>query len=260
MYHDVIRAGHVDASGFPGAGPARYKLEWGRFLEHLDLLERIVARGPDVADRAASGRVPPGSWSLTFDDGGVSALEIGEELARRGWRAHFLIPTDFIDKPGFLGRDDITALGRMGHLIGSHSCSHPARMSSCSWAELMDEWRRSTELLSELLGEKVCLASVPGGYYSTTVVRAAAAAGIATLYTSEPVRTASAIDGCVVIGRYAVVRGTPARTAADVAAGRSLPWLRQRASWNVRKGAKTLGGGLYPKARAAVLKRVGSHR
>ena len=35
MYHDVVEQESVDASGFPGRGPARYKLDWTLFDRHL---------------------------------------------------------------------------------------------------------------------------------------------------------------------------------------------------------------------------------
>lgn len=259
MYHDVIRGGDPDASGFPGSAAARYKLGWEQFIEHLDLFA-TTARQPGTVDLLVGGRALAGSWSLTFDDGGASAFDVGEELARRGWQGQFFISTDFIGRRAFLAPEGIRALSGMGHVIGSHSCSHPSRMSSRSSTDLLDEWRRSVELLSELVGQRVSVASVPGGYYSKAVARAAAAAGIEALYTSEPVRAVRSIEECLVIGRYAMVRGVSARTAADVLAGRRLPWLRRQAAWNVRKAAKAAGGGTYPRVRAALLARLGSSR
>ena len=259
MYHDVVR-GDSDASGFPGAGPARYKLEWERFVEHLQALERATPGVPDTVETFLERCAGPGSWSLTFDDGGSSALGIGEELARRRWRAHFFVTTDFIGDPGFLTPGDVRNLSDMGHVIGSHSCSHPTRMSACSPTELRDEWGRSVEVLSELVGRQVTTASVPGGYFASGVATAAAAVGISALYTSEPVRAVRSTNGCLVIGRYAALRGTPASTVVDVALGRPLPWLRRRATWDAAKLAKAIGGELYPKARRAWLARRDASR
>jgi peptidoglycan/xylan/chitin deacetylase (PgdA/CDA1 family) len=255
MYHDVIRGGDSDASGFRGAGPARYKLEWSHFVDHLDELERTMRRAPETAEDLLAGRADAGSWSLTFDDGGWSALGIGEELAKRGWRGHFFVGTDFVATPGFLTAEAIRALSSMNQLIGSHSCSHPARMSSLSPAELRGEWSRSIEVLSEILDRRVSIASVPGGYYSKEVARAAAAAGIEALYTSEPVRTVRSTDGCLVVGRYPVLRGASSRRVVAVACGSRLPWLRRRAVWRGGKVLKRIGGENYLKVRAAVFAR-----
>lgn len=255
LYHDVIRGGDPDAIGFPGATAARYKLDWAAFVEHLEELERVTAGPPDVIDDLLADRAGSQSWSITFDDGGSSALAAGEELARRGWRAHFFCVSDLVGRPGFIGVEEIAALRAMGHVIGSHSRSHPNRMSALPWPELVEEWRASAERLGALVGEPVLSAAVPGGSYSPVVARAAAAAGVEALFTSEPVRRARHVDGCLVVGRHAVRRTTSAATVARAATGGHRPWLRQRAAWTAAKAAKAVGGETYAKARAAVLAR-----
>src|SRR5437879_9095462 len=123
----------------------------------------------------------------TCNDGRVSApTAIAWIQDRYGWRAHFLITTDYIGKPAFLNEDQIRALRKSGHVIGTHSGSHPRRMSALGWEELLEEWSRSTKTLSDVLGEPVTVASVPGGCYSRRVAAAAAASGIKALFTSEP--------------------------------------------------------------------------
>jgi peptidoglycan/xylan/chitin deacetylase (PgdA/CDA1 family) len=255
LYHDVIRGGDPDASGFAGAGPARYKLDWAAFTEHLDALRDATADPPDAVDDLLGGTTGPRSWAITFDDGGESALPTGEELARRGWRGHFFCVSERIGRPGFLGAEEVHALRGMGHVIGSHSRTHPSRISALPWPELVEEWRVSAALLGDVLGERVVSAAVPGGWYAPVVARAAAAAGLRALFTSEPIRRVGSVDGCLVIGRHAVRRGTPAATVAQAAAGRPWPWLRQRAAWNARKAAKTAGRGGYERARRALLAR-----
>jgi peptidoglycan/xylan/chitin deacetylase (PgdA/CDA1 family) len=254
MYHDVV-SGDRGASGLAGSGPAHYKLTWERFSEHLDLIGEIVGAPPAVVDDPPAGRLSSPSWSITFDDGGVSALEVGQELSRRRWRAYFFVTTGRIGSLGFVDADAIRALDRMGHTVGSHSVTHPERMAALAPDELLHEWRTSVETLSELLGKQVRTASVPGGHYGRRVAVAAAHAGIATLFTSEPVRTARRVDGCLVIGRYSIRRNTSAVDAARAAAGRSGPWLRQYVGWNVRKPVKALAGDHYDRIRRAVLGR-----
>jgi peptidoglycan/xylan/chitin deacetylase (PgdA/CDA1 family) len=244
MYHDVV-SGDPDASGFPGPGPAHYKLPWTTFIAHLDGISRAVEGPPKVADDLLAARKAFSSWSLTFDDGGASMFDAGEELARRKWRGHFFIITNFVGESGFLDTSAIQELRRMGHVIGSHSLSHPARMSSLSEQELMNEWHTSLAALSEILGEKVRTASVPEGYYTRRVADAARRAGIAALFTSEPVRSPSWVGGCIIIGRLSIRRNTNAREAASAAAGRSSLWLRQYAGWNFRKPVKAILGEDY---------------
>ena len=90
---------------------------------------------------------------------------------------------------------------------------------------------------------------MPGGLYSRSVGRAAAAAGYTTLFTSLPSQRLRSIDGCRLIGRYAIRSDTAAGEAAAAAAGRPLPWARQRAAWGLRGAVKTVAGPRYESVR-----------
>jgi peptidoglycan/xylan/chitin deacetylase (PgdA/CDA1 family) len=250
MYHDVAEDAAPDLSGFSGPGPARYKVPAAVFAAHLDAIAAVCPHPPARLDASP----PQGGWALTFDDGGASAVEIARRLAARRWCGAFFITTGRIGTPGFVTEDDLHELERLGQVVGSHSHSHPSRMSVLSPGEQIAEWRTSTGRLAEILGHPVTTASVPGGYFSREVAASAAAAGIRVLCTSEPVTAPRWIDGCTVAGRYAVHRSTSATTAA-AAATSSAPWLRQRAGWAARKVAKRVGGPAYLKARAAILAR-----
>jgi peptidoglycan/xylan/chitin deacetylase (PgdA/CDA1 family) len=254
MYHGVV-ADHGRPDGFAGPGAAAYSVAPARFAEHLEQIAALTAGPPARVDAVADGTVGRRAWLLTFDDGAASALEAAEQLARRSWPAHFFIATDLVGNPGFLGWDDVRGLACAGHVIGSHSCSHPHRMAACSWEQLLHEWSRSADVLAEALGRPVSTASVPGGLYSPRVGRAAAAAGFATLFTSVPSQRLGSIDGCLLIGRYAIRRDTPAAEAAAAAAGRAVPWARQRVAWELRGAAKRIGGGRYEHVRRALLAR-----
>jgi peptidoglycan/xylan/chitin deacetylase (PgdA/CDA1 family) len=192
---------------------------------------------------------------LTFDDGGSSAVAAGDELARRSWPAHFFIVTDLVGTPGFVDWDGVRALAEQGHVIGSHSSSHPDHIASCSSEQLALEWAESVAALTEAIGAPVTTASVPGGYYTPEVGRAAAAAGITCLFTSEPVAQARSVGGYMLVGRNAVRRDTATADVAAAAAGRARPWLRQRAAWQLRGVAKRAAGPYYRRLRAALLAR-----
>jgi hypothetical protein len=249
-FHDVVEDGRHDLSGFPGRAAGRYKLTWADFERHLAAI--AGAGGPRPSPVAENGSGPSAAGVqvlLTFDDGGACAVEIGEALARRGWCGHFLIPVDYVARPGFLGADGIRALRELGHVVGSHSSSHPARMSACADAQLFDEWSRSREALEEIVGERVVVASVPGGYFSRRVAAAAASAGIRVLFTSEPKVSADEIDGCLVLGRYRIVRTTAPETSGALASGDLLPRIRQAAAWNTKKAVKAATGDSYDRVR-----------
>ena len=254
VYHDVVANGEVDRSGFPGRAAARYKLTTNQFEQHLEAI-RAAGRPPSlIPDKEVDGGSAP-PVVLTFDDGGASAADVGERLTQLGWPAYFFVVSDYIGSPSFLDADGIRALCAAGHTIGSHSRSHPARISQCAWGRQLDEWRESTDRLSEILEKPVSAASVPGGFYSTQVAKAASAAGIKVLFTSEPKIRSWTVDGCLVLGRYSITRDTSAVTARRIAEGSAAPRLRQAASWSLKKVAKGLPGDPYSKVRGAILNR-----
>jgi peptidoglycan/xylan/chitin deacetylase (PgdA/CDA1 family) len=253
-YHGVVAQGGP-RDGFEGVGAAAYAVAPERFGEHLERIATAVGRPPESIDSLTGGKARAGAWMLTFDDGAASALGAAEQLAGHSWCAHFFISTDLVGRPGFLGWDGVRELARAGHIIGSHSCSHPDRMAACSWKELLDEWSRSGAVLAEELGRPVSTASVPGGLYSRNVGRAAAAAGYTTLFTSLPTQRLGSIDGCLLIGRYAIRRDTTADEAAAAAAGRAIPWARQRTAWALRGAAKRIAGERYEGIRRVLLAR-----
>ena len=256
LYHDVVAREHDNASGIPGAGAARYKLTPDEFRSHVDAVAAAVKEPPLILPELLPTSGADSGWMLTFDDGGVSALTpTADILENKGWRGHFFITTDFIDTPSFLSRQQIRELRQRGHVIGSHSCSHPERMSFCSWEQIVREWRQSRAVLEDILGESVTTASVPGGFYSRAVALAAAEAGLKFLFNSEPTTSQRTIGGCVVLGRYGLVRGMSAYAAAALARGDSLARLRQALAWHVRKVAKASGGRLYIRLREWLLRR-----
>ena len=188
-------------------------------------------------------------FSLTFDDGGESFYsQVADRLEQRRWRAHCFVPTDFIDRPGFLTRRHIRELDARGHQIGAHSASHPARISACSSPVLHAEWRESVAVLEDLLGHAVTMASVPGGYYSPAVAAAAAAAGIRLLFTSEPVTRMHEAAGCAIAGRFAIRQRDADTLSARLVT--TAPWARMAiwADWNVKAICKPILGPAYARA------------
>jgi len=188
---------------------------------------------------------------MTFDDGGSSAWPcIASLLEPVGWKGHFLITAGYVGTLGFLGKDEIRALRNSGHIIGSHSTSHPERISACGWQELVKEWDTSVKTLSDILGEAVSVASVPGGYYSRKVAEAAATAGIKVLFNSEPTTKCRWVDGCLVLGRYSMQRGM----SPGIPAGHVSPRLKQWTWWNAKRLGKSLGGNSWLRMRRVLLR------
>jgi len=243
MYHDIVAAGAEDASGFRGRDAARYKVAPGRFDAHLDAIAETL--------RAPAGHL---DVAMTFDDGGVSAMRAADALETRGLAGHFFVTVNYIGTPGFVARSEIAELARRGHVIGSHSCSHPLRMGHCAWPQLVDEWTRSRSTLTDILGEDVSVASVPGGDFAPQVAEAAARAGYVKLFTSEPTQVARHAFGLTLVGRFAIQRWTTAATAAALAAGHWRPCTEQAIVWNAKKLTKRFGGERYLQLRRLLLR------
>ena len=254
MYHDVIERASHQESGFGSADAGLYKLEPDQFGQHLAAINHAVADRPIlITDLLSDKTTPARPWMITFDDGGVSSYTtIADQLDGLGWRAHFFITTDYINTPGFMTADQIRELHHRGHVIGSHSCSHPLRFAALPWNELKREWSESIRKLSSLLGEPVRIASIPGGQYSRKVAEAADAEGIKALFTSEPTTGSSETEGCLVLGRYAIQRWMPPAVAAGMASGQVAPRLKQRLWWEIKKITKTLGGDYYLRLRESL--------
>jgi peptidoglycan/xylan/chitin deacetylase (PgdA/CDA1 family) len=254
-YHDVVAGDDFAVSGFSEPGADSYKMAARSFEAHLEAVATSGARaGLTVAQALA--RAPDGRHAvvLTFDDGGCSAIsEIAPRLEARGWRGYFFMTTSRIAAPGFLNGAELRELHARGHVIGSHSHTHPTRMSACSPESLRAEWADSIARLSDVLGSVVEVASVPGGYFSRVVAETAARAGIRTLFTSEPTSRPTSVEGCAVLGRFTLRRDDPASLAAALVDTSSRARMRQWSVWNAKKVLKRLGGTAYLRARARLL-------
>jgi peptidoglycan/xylan/chitin deacetylase (PgdA/CDA1 family) len=247
-YHDIVDAGSA-SEHLERVAPSRYTLGRDAFRRHLEAIREAGVR-LSVVDRNSEAK----PVLVTFDDGGVGGFTCAaEELERLGWRGHFFITTDWIGRDGFMNREQIRELRRRGHVIGSHTCSHPARMSRLSWDELIRQWTVSREILSDLLGEPVLTASVSDGYYSTLVGRSAAASQLKYLFNSEPTSSLAIEDSCSILGRYSILSNTAANVAAALATGTLGSHLKQAISWKGKKIVKAIAGDSYLTLRRMIL-------
>jgi len=243
-------------SGFPSPDAAIYKLEPVQFAAHMKAISQALQEKPDNV-LSLDWLERRTSFFLTFDDGGVSAYSrVVDRLDSLGWVGHFFVSTGYIGQPSFMSRQQIRELVRRGHVVGSHSHTHPLMMASCSPDELRMEWQSSVEILSELVGAPVKVASVPGGYYSRRVAEAASLAGIEILFTSEPTTAINRVDRCMVLGRYGIQYRTSPEVAASLAAGRGVSRIRQGVLWNMKKCLKRIGGGHYLTVRRIVIDKI----
>ncbi len=226
MYHDIVAASAQTTSGFQSADANFYKIAPETFARHLALLR---ASGADAL--------------LTFDDAGVSAVHPCADMCDEvGVRAVFFVPTALIGSKGFCTRSDIADLHHRGHVIGSHSATHPVPISSLKDEALMAEWRTSKDELEAITGERVRIASVPGGFTSARVEAAVAKAGYSELFTSTPTRQSRNVSGLQVYGRFSVTRRTSDATLAAVLDNSPIPWIHEQMGWKAKGLFKAVGG------------------
>ena len=122
----------------------RYKLSLRQFDAQLAGLAQVRADAPVLVQEISGGLkaswLPASGYEgvdapylMTVDDGGVSYYTlVADRLEARGWRGHCFVSTDAIGTRGFLTASQLRELDTRGHVIGSHSASHPARFSACA--------------------------------------------------------------------------------------------------------------------------------
>ncbi|HXU68712.1 MAG TPA: polysaccharide deacetylase family protein [Polyangia bacterium] len=233
MYHEVTD--DPTTSGFQRPAAMPFKLRRRSFSQHLDAI--AAAGGAPVSAVDIDFARPGRHLLLTFDDGGASALQVGEALAARGWKAHFFITTAKLGTRTFLDAAGVRALHQAGHVIGTHSHSHPNVFRALPPPAMLAEWCRSRARLEEILGAPVITASVPGGDSSPSVERSAALAGLRLLFTSEPTLVPTRSWRSWIIGRACV------KTTTSLDAVRALAsfhgWRREWMIWRLKDAART---------------------
>lgn len=255
MYHDIIDKGGESKSGFPGADADLYKVTDDDFATHLELISKSSLYSPGIVNDVAVIS-ENGHFFITFDDGGKAAhTNAARHLDKRKWKGHFFVATDHIGTPTFLSADEIKDLDKRGHIIGSHSASHPLRMADLSFEEICREWKLSTAKLSDILGKHVVTASVPGGLYSKQVAEAAEQAGIKFLFNSEPVTKFYKVGDMFVLGRYTIQKNTSTKTIEAITRNAIAPRAQQFLFWNAKKVFKKVGGQNYLRIRQWIFSR-----
>jgi peptidoglycan/xylan/chitin deacetylase (PgdA/CDA1 family) len=124
--------------------------------------------------------------AITFDDGHASDFELALPLLQKyGCLSTFFITTDWIDRPGYMGGEQIRQLQAAGMSIQSHAKSHNF-LDLLSEKEMHRELSLSKLELENILGQRVDYLSCPGGRYNREVVRCAHQVGYRAVFTSVP--------------------------------------------------------------------------
>ncbi len=194
MYHCIYKDSGKE-SGFQNESAFMYKVQSEIFEQEVKSVGEFLIQHDISKDMV----------EFTFDDGGSSFLTLAAPiLEKQGFKGVFFIATSFIGTQGFLTKEQVKELEDRGHLVASHSHTHPCNMASLRYGDILNEWNYSCDILRNILGHPVTCASIPNGDSSKHVVRAAKEAGINVLYTSEQTTKEKNSYGVKLIGRYVV--------------------------------------------------------
>ena len=172
-FHDIL----------PGPQPQHYAVSIRRLEEHLDVLFRsgMVPVDPNLLQTPE--RIGSASFFLTFDDGHeLHAKLTAPLLAEHGIRGIFFVPTQRLNRPGFLKTADIQTMSEAGHLFGLHGHLH-RRLDKLPPKELENDFSASIRTFQSIIGQTPWIFAPVGGYDSPKLRTAAFSHGIRCLRT-----------------------------------------------------------------------------
>lgn len=189
--------------------------------------------------------------AFTFDDGYRSDLDAAAMLARHGFNGLFFISTSRIGTPGYLDRNEVIELHKVGMGIGSHA-HHHEHMTLRTGTALDAEFRDSKSILEDIVQEPVEHFSFPGGAYDEGVVEAGRRCGFKYFYTSDwgvngPRERANGL-----FRRMSIIN-TQGPADIDALLAQRGRYRRQLAFWAKELGKKLLSEERYSRLRRAVL-------
>lgn len=237
LYHEVVD--NPGDSGFQRKQALPYKHKVEEFTTNID----IIARNSDIITTINNLDVPEDKkvTMLTFDDGGKSAMFSADYLEKYNLRGHFFITTELIGDNYFLDKEQILELHKRGHIIGSHSHTHPNVFSSLDYSEMMEEWSKSKRILENLLNAPVNSCSIPGGDANKDAYRAAVECGYDFIFDSEPTTDLRKIDNTIIFGRICPKKGTSYKVIEKLSQFKGI-----RKQFFVREIKKAIKYILYP--------------
>lgn len=233
MYHDVYKASARE-SGFQTDGANHYKISKAAFEEQIKQICGL-------------------SVTLTFDDGGISFYTIiAPILEKYHLTGHFYIATNYIGSEGFMDENQIKDLHKRGHIIGSHSCSHPSDFRAVPFDARKKEWEESVRRLSEIIGEQVKEVSIPNGFLQKDDLQIFEELGITTIYTSKLGENRQ-VDGLKILGRIGIDNGMSAQQILSIISG-GMAYKKMLFKQKILSIVKILLGNQYIKIKAIIRK------
>ncbi len=187
MYHHVVAGDKLEAMKVT---PENFQLQMNYLKQHH---YRVI--GPDeVVAAKKNHRSPYKNVMITLDDGFednyTSALPILESC---GFKAMFFIVADWVGKPGFMSWDQILELERRGHIIGSHTVTHPM-LTEIGLQKAKHEIYNSKQWIETALGIPVHFFCYPTGRFNESLEEMVRQAGYDAAFVTAPGRAHSNSD------------------------------------------------------------------
>lgn len=245
MYHCVYRNNFAE-SGFQEGNSWQYKVQ----------VDDFEAQVKAISDYCEKTKLSKDCVEFTFDDGGVSFLTvIAPILEKYNFYGIFYISTQYIDTIGFLSKMQIKELYDRGHIIGSHSHSHPQFLSKMKYEEIFQEWRESKLILENIIQGKVLFASIPNGNGSKIVYEAALNNGFKVLDTSIPTTKEDSYGSMLVRGRFVIHNRTLLGEVLKIVLSEQK---RKKIyyKWRILSMVKLLLGSNYERLKELILKNL----
>ena len=146
LFHDVYAKIRARAASRPTRRIAT-SCRRGHLDAHLDAITSV-------------GDVP---FLITVDDGGVSYYTtVADRLEARGWRGYCFVSTNRSERADSSTRRDSRSTLDDGHIIGPFRLASN-RFSVCSPEQMWEEWTTSLQVLEDIVGHDVTVASGPAG-------------------------------------------------------------------------------------------------
>lgn len=243
MYHCIYKD-NGNESGFQNESAFQYKLSAEQFEKQVKIARNYLI----------NNNIPDDYIEFTFDDGGVSFFTLAMPILEKyGFKGTFFIATSFIDSPLFLTRGQIREIRKRGHVIASHSNTHCENMTLLSYEQMKKEWEVSCNILKDIIGEPVDVASIPNGYGSNDVYDSAQQAGIKTLYSSIPTTKIFKRKNIDIVGRYVIHANTSTEEFYKLLSSKSSRF-QLKVRYDMLQAVHTVLGKRYNAVKAALLK------
>jgi peptidoglycan/xylan/chitin deacetylase (PgdA/CDA1 family) len=168
----------------------KYEISKSAFEEHLKYLSingYQTLTFPDLY-RKSREELTLGDKNvfITFDDGSYSDYDIAYPVLKKyGFRATFFITVNWVATKNFVNWTQLREMTDGGMSIQSHCMSH-SFLSDLAPDQLDYELKESKEVIEKNLDVPVDIVSIPGGFFSDKVLKAAKKVGYDGACTSVP--------------------------------------------------------------------------